>query len=821
MKRRLLVQIFVSVLLLVSVDLAALSTRASASVDDTKSAAKGEDAKDESKSIYATIEGIISKLREGRFGEVQHQFDRLIIEKPFTNSGSRMLEAIYQEMSYRRDILDFLDAWCKTEAAGHSSFLMRGMYHISDAWRARGGGFAYTVKDKDRRLMKERLLLAKQDLQKAFGMNPLDPNSAAAMIWVCIGLGIEKGTMEDWFQKAISSDVCAYYPYWNKLMYLAPKWHGSFEEFTSFAQSCYTNRPPCGRVYTVVMEYFFDCARSADDKKAFWLNPAVRGVTDDVLRQWLADFPKSTAARVSRAIVSEQIGKEAEAIALCSEALKIDPYDTYALSKRGDVYFNTDDFSAAESDFNQLLKISFSNDYALACLGKIYLYHHEDYPKAVDFFDRAIKLNDKESWYYSERGKANMQWKRYKEAVADLDSAIKADSRSGQAYYYRGVCLLALGQEEPAINDFWNARGLDPALRPKIDGRLRSHDPMRFFNTVLEEEPDNVEVLFGRAQRYLFLGDVEKAKEDLNRILKINPDQEKTYYELAKIALDKGRDYKLAIEYLDKAILINPKNKDYYSERGMAKHSLNDFASAGEDLSSAIKIGGGTAKNYYYSAQCKWKLNQIGSCREDFMKAKELDEGYRQSAERHLAELNAPRIEGSTAAANQMKTQPAPTIESSANPRLRELRESGMRFFAARNMEGAISDFTKILQQDPQNDFAVFMLGCIQSQLTKDFRKAIEYFDRALALNSREKKYFYEKGMAYFFLNDFANAKESFTSAVAIDDRDGKAYYHRGYCYWKLKEVEKAKEDFQKAKEFAPAYGVSVDRHLNEMGVVP
>lgn len=837
MKRKLLVQIACLALLLSSSNLSPLisTTVASSFTDNIESEEEG------TKSDLL-VERLLGKLRERRFAELQAYFDKLIVEKPYTDGGSRVLEAIYGEMSARRDILGDLKAWCDSKEAGHSAFILRGKYHIDDAWRARGAGYAHTVSDEGRRLMRERLMLARIDLEKAFSMNPKDPNSAASMIVVCTGLSLDKETMEDWFQKAVSADECAFYAYSAKGQYLNPKWHGSLEEFASFAHSCYTNRPPCGRAYTVVLHFLYERARVETDKKAFWLDPTVRSLSDEVLKQWLKDFPNSTSAKVMKASIAEDIGKEQEAISYCNEALKIDPYNTGALEKRGDLYFNTDSYFEAENDFNQLLKLLPSNDYSLACLGKIQLYHHKNYERAIEFFDRAIKLNDRESWYYSERGKAYFKLNRYQAAIVDLDLAIRRDFKDGDAYYYRGLCLYSLGNQEAAMEDLRNARRLKPSLRPRIDGRLLSHDPMRFYNDALEEDPYNLGALLGRAEMHLFDKRPEKAKEDLSRAVEIAPNLDKSYYQLAKIAADVEKDYILAVKHLDKAISINPKEPNYYTTRGMAKYFQKIYSPAAEDFTSSINLHQEDARAYFYRGQCRRELNLLDGCKQDFLKAKELDQGYRQSAEQHLASLdNAPKKGANIrVSSNEMPPAPAPgsptTLLKGPPPvaapqpvpsrpaidersrQLMELRNSGMLHFVNKRKDDAIADFTKILELDPGNDYATFMLGKVQSQLIKDNRMAIKYFDRALALNSKAKEYLYEKGMAHYSLNEFDHAKDSFSAAIAIDDQFGKAYYYRGHCFWKLKQIERAKMEFRKAKEHDPSYGFSVDSHLKEMG---
>ena len=98
------------------------------------------------------------------------------------------------------------------------------------------------------------------------------------------------------------------------------------------------------------------------------------------------------------------------------------------------------------------------------------------YEAALQDFTRAIQLNPKHSYAYSNRGwvkyligkseatvgKLEAAQKRYDTAIADYNQAIQLDAANAYAFHNRGVLKAALGDTEEAITDFDDAIRIDP-----------------------------------------------------------------------------------------------------------------------------------------------------------------------------------------------------------------------------------------------------------------------------------------------------------------------------------------------------------------------
>ena len=449
------------------------------------------------------VEGLLTELKTEKYNKVQDYFDYLVKTKPYSHNGTRLLEVVYDELSSKKGIDEYLEKWCSTNPTHHSAFVVRGKYHIAEAWRARGSDWGRTVTEEARALMQKRLFLAKTDLERAYDLNPKDPCSAAAMIQVCTGLSLDEGTMEGWFRKAVTADPIAYYAYEFKLIYLAPKWHGTYEKFNQFANYCYINAPEQSIVYIAMIVYIDELAKRSQDEKKFLENKDVQKLLGVIFGRWLNDYPNSTSARMWLAEISESVGSDAETIRYCNEVLEIWPNRMAALKKRGTVYFKIGEYEKAKNDFHKMLEKDPRVDYALFMLGKVEHFHSRNIENAIEFYDKAIALNKTNKYYFYYRGVAKQDVKDYKAAVTDFTTlinidpklrlgylnrgvaryllakyeaavddfttAIEIDPQDGQSYYYRGRCLFYLNEREKAMSDFEKAKDCDPRLAPWVD----------------------------------------------------------------------------------------------------------------------------------------------------------------------------------------------------------------------------------------------------------------------------------------------------------------------------------------------------------------
>ncbi|KAK1770652.1 Serine/threonine-protein phosphatase T [Phialemonium atrogriseum] len=93
-----------------------------------------------------------------------------------------------------------------------------------------------------------------------------------------------------------------------------------------------------------------------------------------------------------------------------------------------------------------------------------------DWRTAIDFYSKAIELNDKEPTFYANRAQANLKTESYGYAVADATKAIELNPSFVKAYYRRALGHAAILRPDEAAKDFKTVLKIDPANK---DAKLK------------------------------------------------------------------------------------------------------------------------------------------------------------------------------------------------------------------------------------------------------------------------------------------------------------------------------------------------------------
>ncbi len=445
----------------------------------------------DNKPVWVISNDIIQKLNAGEFTDIEEYMDHLVTEKPYSVGGTRVLEDLYSFVGKRISSSDMLDKWCAKEPFHHSAFIFRGKYYIKQAWIARGHGFSYSVTREGRMKFRKNLELAKNDLEKAYSMNPEDPNSAAFMIRVCLGLSRNENEKESWFKKAIAADPVAYNAYAQKQNYLRPKWGGTKEKDRAFAEQCYENAPPKSIIHEIMLDYIIENYKWSENRDNYYHDPSILKTIDDVVKKTIKNFPDSISIKIKLAnieVIKKNIGK---AISLYSEILESDPGNPAALRERGDLYNRTrKNTELAEAD---IIKSVESDPYgpgnfeALAKIANI----RGDYQKAIEYYTRAIERNPKAIRLYVERGFIKMySLGNHASALEDFRTAEKLDSRFIATKVNIANCLERMGRFEEAKTYCMKALELIEIQKSGADGRMPSRadaeNLKRSLNSILQ-----------------------------------------------------------------------------------------------------------------------------------------------------------------------------------------------------------------------------------------------------------------------------------------------------------------------------------------------
>ena len=261
-----------------------------------------------------------------------------------------------------------------------------------------------------------------------------------------------------------------------------------------------------------------------------------------VLAAFILSFPgqdSGTLIRQGDALYAD--GKAREALALFSQAIRIDSRSSEAYRKRGLCWNKLGEYDKAVQDFDVALALDPKN--ARAFNGRaVVRYHQKDYAGAILDCDAAIALDPKYASPYVNRSNARRALKDWAGAIADLDRALAIEPSNASAYYNRGLLRAEGGDDPGAIQDFTFALDRNPkyaeAFTMRGITRRRMEDCLGAIadcDSALQLNPGLWQAWLCRGQAKAALGDTEGARLDFEKTLALRPQAEAARQELAKL----------------------------------------------------------------------------------------------------------------------------------------------------------------------------------------------------------------------------------------------------------------------------------------------
>lgn len=227
-----------------------------------------------------------------------------------------------------------------------------------------------------------------------------------------------------------------------------------------------------------------------------------------------------------------------KALADLSMAGSLKPEDPAIWHCRGEAHLYKEEFDKAIEDFSKC--IEFGGETASAHVNRAIAYQEENaFDKAIADFNKAIGLGENDMWLYRNRGNAHFEKADYDQAIEDYTSALARcemeDRRS--LYDKRGKAYEATGEDDRAIEDYSRAKRLSsrPDYRPEyelLEKRCRTLVEDGEYEMALELDPALVSQLLSRG------AGIDKAVEDLDLALSLNPDYELYPPERRRVLID-------------------------------------------------------------------------------------------------------------------------------------------------------------------------------------------------------------------------------------------------------------------------------------------
>ncbi len=159
------------------------------------------------------------------------------------------------------------DKWVKSFPQSYAALLARGIQRVSAAWESRGDNYAKDTTDSQFKAFKELLKEAKADLDNSLKLNAKPIVSYSYLIKVAKGLNNKQE--HSLLNSALEIDSTAYFPRYEYLVSITPKWGGDEKQMDKFISECKKSNMSREFKRRIESNYFCLLAESASYGKEY------------------------------------------------------------------------------------------------------------------------------------------------------------------------------------------------------------------------------------------------------------------------------------------------------------------------------------------------------------------------------------------------------------------------------------------------------------------------------------------------------------------------------------------------------------------------
>lgn len=306
-----------------------------------------------------------------------------------------------------------------------------------------------------------------------------------------------------------------------------------------------------------------------------------------------------------------------EYLALINEFISQFPNSSEGYLRRATFYvYNFRDdrhFALAESDLSQAMKLSQKKDdiyfntaklvYANQLMQPEFKYKDWGYEKALEQIRQAVSI-DPLPLYIQQEGDIYFAMQNYPKAYEAYDKVNKSSLASAATFY-------SAAKTKELMNADW---GEVIALLDSAVAQYTAPIPEEAAAYVLE-----------RAQAKMNKELYREAAEDYNTYYyAVNGKVNDLFYYLREQAYYKAKNFKGALDDIDKAVEMNPKDATYLAEQGAVNLRIARYDEAVKSLQAALAIDPKFAACYRLIGFCQLQQGKKTEACENFAKAKEL-----------------------------------------------------------------------------------------------------------------------------------------------------------------------------------------------------
>ena len=301
------------------------------------------------------------------------------------------------------------------------------------------------------------------------------------------------------------------------------------------------------------------------------------------------------ACHYKRAGIYRALDKYDEAILDYTMAISYNPDDEDSFWERAQIYFEQEKYDLADADYRAMQKLDANSPLSFMGLGRNEV-KRGNFQNAVDLYDHVVALYPEYESGYSFRAEAYIGLKRYMEAASDIVKALELDYDNKAFGLMIDIADSAFVQISTKLKAM-AVTDANSAYWPYCLGVINEH--------------------------------VKKYNDAITNYLKASKLDEDamTYSRISSCYEDMG-EWASAIEYMDKAISLDPKDTDYVLHKANIYYEAGQIQTAIEVMDQYIELVPDYAGGYYRRGWFKDNIKDIDGAIEDYTTSITLDSDY-------------------------------------------------------------------------------------------------------------------------------------------------------------------------------------------------
>ena len=497
------------------------------------------------------------------------------------------------------------------------------------------------------------------------------------------------------------------------------------------------------------------------------------------------------------------------------------------LYDEGTNLLNSRRLNEALDKFHQALELKNDDHELLTNTGVVYL-HLGRFEEGMKWLDRALEIEPNHPMALLNKGMFYSIQTKYDEAVEALERLLKFNPNFSRA---KGMLMEAKRQQKlfATIKDKQIPLKAVEQFRQGIQ-YFQSNQTERAMSTLKLAILDYPQ--FAEAFLYLGLINIERGSinnglDYLDKALEIDPTLVRAW-STKGWAYDKKKQFQEAIKCYDEAIKIDPFFSSAWNNKGLALASLEKHDEAIKAYEKAIELNPDYVGSYHNLGVAYKKTGQVERAIKNYQKVLELEphnEEAKENIER-LRHYSSPHEEGVIRTVvdardycprcnqkNYTNSEKCPNCGALMySENVEELLREGVELSAIGNFEQALTKFIRINDKEPTNSETWFYRGKAHCALA-EFQNALACFAKAQEFGFRGMQL-----MMYGLTakTNFSNFKRPDLSEKHIEELelkssvyfpDEEAWLAQGAAYQMLMQYEEAYKSYQKALKIKPDYG--------------